>query len=582
LIHDQDPGTVVTPEDFTREQRAMAKAAEEFIEGEVLPKVEEIEEQTPGLMRDLLRQAGELGLLAADVPEEYGGLALDLVTSLLICEQTGRQGSFAVSHGAHTGIGTLPVVYFGTEEQKQKYLPKLANGEMIGAYALSEAGSGSDALSAKAKAVLNSAGTHYVLNGEKMWISNGGFADLFTLFAQVAGDQFTAFLVERNFPGVSVGVEEHKLGIKGSSTVRVILDDAQVPRENVLYEVGRGHVVALNILNIGRLKLAIGLLGAAKDVLNTSVQYAKERHQFGRPIADFGLIREKIGEMATRLFAAESAGYRTTGLIQTKYEATNDGDGSEGLPPRARDLEEYLIECAVMKVVASEMLDYVVDEAVQIHGGYGYTEDFPVARAYRDSRINRIFEGTNEINRLTVSGTLLRRAQRGRLPLIEAAQAAEKEALGYIPPSDAGTDLLSRARGWIRGAKKAVLLAAGSAVQRFGDRLSEEQEILGAVADIAIDLFAAESSLLRAEKARSQSGEKSTKPVAAAACLFASEAMDRIDLTLQRVLAVTTSGDDLRSRLAVLRKFTRRTPLNTIALRREVAAAVIDRERYPF
>jgi alkylation response protein AidB-like acyl-CoA dehydrogenase len=570
LLRETQPEEIFTPEEFTPEQRMLARAAADFIAGEVLPRSEAIERLEEGLNRKLLAQAGALGLLAADVPTEYGGLGLDVATSALLGERMSLQASFAVTYGAHTGIGTLPIVYFGTEEQKRKYLPGLAAGTTVGAYALSEADSGSDALAAKTRAVKNAAGTHYVLNGTKMWTSNAAFADLFVLFAKVDGEHFTSFLVERDTPGVSTGREEHKLGIKGSSTRRTILEDAPVPVENVLGEVGRGHVVAFNILNMGRFKLAANVLGGAKAALATSARYAQERRQFGRPICEFGLIQQKLAEMALRLFAVESAVYRTAGLIDARLRDTaND---------RVAALEEYAVECSLLKVASSEALDYVVDEAVQIHGGYGYTEEFPVARAYRDARINRIFEGTNEINRLFVPAMLTRRAQRGRLPLIEETMRLQRELMDFAPdpepPGPLGAEIAAVANG-----KKLVLLVAGAAFQRHGEAIQEQQEIVAAISDMILDLYLAESAVLRAQKV----GQAVSLPrsLAEMATVFVNDAISRLESGTRQVAAALASGDEMRSQLALLRRFTRWTPRDTITLRRRIAATVLQREGYP-
>jgi alkylation response protein AidB-like acyl-CoA dehydrogenase len=594
LLGTTAPDAVFAPEDLSGEQLAIARAAADFVEGEVLPRTVEIEKLDPELTRRLLRQAGELGLLAVEVLPEYGGLGLDLTSASLVTEQFGRQASFAVSHGAHAGIGTLPLVYFGTEAQKRRYLPGLSSGELVGAFALSEAGYGSDALRAATRARLDAAGARFALNGTKMWTSNAAFADLFTLFAQVEGDgaagerTFTAFLVERSFPGVSIGREEHKLGIKGSSTCRLILEDAEVPSGNLLHEIGRGHVVALNVLNAGRLKLASGLLGGARDLVRVSARYANERQQMGRPISQFGLIQHKLAEQAVRLFAAESACYRVCGMVEREIarlgaESGGPVNASAGedarLSPKARALEEYLIECAMMKVQASEMIDYVVDEALQIHGGYGYTEEFPVARAYRDARINRIFEGTNEINRLTIAGTLFRRAQRGRLPLVEAIGAARDELLGPgTQQGETGTEL-DASLAAVADGKKLCLLVAGAAGQRFGEQLAEQQEIMARLADMVIDLFAAESSLLRAMKP----GDRSERGALAAkmAQVVAGDALARTEASARQVLAALAAGDELRAQLALFRRLARRLPVDGISLRREIAARVIDEERYP-
>jgi alkylation response protein AidB-like acyl-CoA dehydrogenase len=574
LLHETMPEAVFTPEEFTPEQRMLAQAAEAFARGEVLPRSEAIERQEEGLSRTLLEKAGALGLLAADIPPEYGGLGLEMATSALLGERMWLQASFVVTYGAHTGIGTLPIVYFGTEAQRRQYLPGLATGSTVGAYALSEADSGSDALAAKTRAVKNAAGTHYVLSGTKMWTTNAAFADLFVLFAKVDGEHFTAFLVERDSPGLSTGREEHKLGIKGSSTRRVILEDVPVPVENVLGEVGRGHVVALNILNMGRFKLAANVLGGAKGSLATSARYAKERRQFGRPIADFGLIRHKLAEMATRLFAVESAVYRTAGLIDARLHET--------AADRVGALEEYAVECSILKVAASEMLDYVVDEALQIHGGYGYTEEFPAARAYRDARINRIFEGTNEINRLFVPTMLMRRAQRGRLPLVEVTTRLQRELMEFAPePETVGP--LAAERAAVANGKKLALLVAGAAVQRFGDAILEQQEILAAVSDMIMDLFVAESAILRAQKraAEGKGDAVAGDLQSAMASVFVNDAVGRLEAATRQVTAALAAGDELRSQLAVLRRFTRWTPLDTITLRRRIAAAALEREGYP-
>ncbi len=609
LLRDASVDEITIPEECAPDQLAMARAAAEFMEGEVLPRTAAIERLEPGLNRRLMATAGELGLLGAEVEEQHGGLGLDLVTSALLTEQLGRQASFAVTHGAHSGIGTLPLVYFGTDEQKRRYLPRLVRGEMIGAFALSEAGYGSDALGAATRASLSADGSHYVLNGTKMWTSNAGFADLFTLFAQVdppppglpAGARtFSAFLVERGFPGVSIGREEHKLGIKGSSTCRVLLEDARVPAENLLFEVGRGHSVALNVLNAGRLRLGVGLLGPAKDLLRISARYAGERRQMGRPIGDFGLVQHKLAEQAVRLYAVESACYRVCGMVQRHLERLADGGSESGedtfLPATARALEEYLIECAMMKVQASEMIDFVVDEAVQIHGGYGYTEEFPVARAYRDARINRIFEGTNEINRLTIAGTLLRRAQRGRLPLLPAIQAAGDELLAPALVEAARNGPLGAETQAVDEARKLLLAVAGAAGRRFGECLAEQQEVLGCLADMAIDLFAAQSTVLRARKLAAGEGRRlsslRTEPqagkpaplpelAAAMARVFTADALERMESAARRVLAAVAEGDGLRAQLALLRRFSRRVPADTIALRRTVAEGVRRAERYP-
>lgn len=567
LIRETPPDEVFVPEAFTVEQRMMADAADAFVRGEVLPRSEAIERLEPELTPKLMRQAGELGLLAPDVPAEYGGLGLDLATAALIAERMAPQASFAVAFGTHSGIGTLPIVFFGTPAQKARYLPRLASGELIAAYALSETDSGSDALAARTRAVLNPAGTHYVLNGTKMWISNAAFAGLFVLFAKVDGQQFTAFLVERETPGLTTGREEHKIGIKGSSTRRVILEDAAVPVENVLGEVGKGHLVAFNSLNYGRFKLAAATLGGSKASLAAAARYAKERRQFGTPIAQFGLIRQKLGEMATRLYACESAVYRTAGLIDAR-RATGAG--------HLEAVEEYAVECSLLKVSCSEMLAYVVDEALQIHGGYGYTEEFSVARAYRDARINRIFEGTNEINRLFVPDMLMRRARRGRLALIEEIGKLQRE-LSSLPPSDAPLGLLAAETRAVAEGKKLALLIAGAAFQRFGEDLAHQQEVLAIVSDMVLDLYLAESALLRCRRLP----EPAEDWRAAATTLFVNDMVGRLEAGTRTVAAALAVGDELRAQLAALRRFTRWTPVDTISLRRQMADAVLARDGYP-
>jgi alkylation response protein AidB-like acyl-CoA dehydrogenase len=567
LIRETPPEEIFVPEAFTAEQRMMAEAADAFVRGEVLPRSEAIERLEPELTPKLMRQAGALGLLAPDVPAEYGGLGLDMATAARITERMAPQASFAVSFGTHSGIGTLPIVFFGTPAQKARYLPRLASGELIAAYALSETDSGSDALAARTRAVLNPAGTHYLLNGTKMWTSNAAFAGLFVLFAKVDGQQFTAFLVERETPGLTTGREEHKIGIKGSSTRRLILEDAAVPVENVLGEVGKGHLVAFNSLNYGRFKLGAATLGGAKGSLAAAARYAKERRQFGAPIAQYGLIRQKLGEMAARLYACESAVYRTAGLVDARR--TTGADHLEAV-------EEYAVECSLLKVSCSEMLDFVVDEALQIHGGYGYTEEFSVARAYRDARINRIFEGTNEINRLFVPDMLMRRARRGRLPLMEEIGRLQRE-LASLPPSDAPLGLLAAETRAVAEGKKLALLVAGAAFQRFGDDLPHQQEVLAVVSDMVLDLYLAESALLRCRRLADPAEDWR----AAATTLFVNDMVGRLEAGTRTVAAALAVGDELRAQLAALRRFTRWTPVDTISLRRQVADAVLARDGYP-
>ncbi|NYE58371.1 acyl-CoA dehydrogenase family protein [Carboxydothermus ferrireducens] len=568
LIKDAEPQSIFTPEDFTEEHRMMAKMVKDFINNEVLPKSEEIENQVEGVVPTLLRKAGELGLLSVDIPEAYGGMELDKVSTVIVTENVSGQGSFATAHGAHTGIGTLPIVYFGTEEQKKKYLPGLASGEKLAAYCLTEPGSGSDALAAKTKAVLSEDGKYYILNGTKQFITNAGFADVFIVYAKVDGDKFTAFIVERDFPGVSFGPEEKKMGIKGSSTRQVILEDVKVPVENVLGEVGKGHVIAFNILNIGRFKLGAGCAGSCKLALSTAVKYATERSQFGQPIANFGLIKNKIGRMAAYTFAAESMVYRTAGMMD---KILGDVKGKSGAEV-AKGIEEYAIEYSINKVFASEALDFVVDETVQIFGGYGYTQEYPAERMYRDARINRIFEGTNEINRLIIPAQLLRKAQKGQLPLLAAVQKLMGEIVAPLPPVE-DVSGLNREKEAISRAKKLALMAAGLAVQKFKEKIEQEQEVLGMIADMAIEIYAMESSYLRAVKTGSELQEKYVK-------IFVAESFAKIEKLAKDLLAYVSEGDEQRTYLAVVRKFAKLPPVNTIKLAREVAEVIIDNLGY--
>jgi len=556
LIQETAPGEIFTPEDFTQEHRAIARTAREFYTNEVAPNIEAIQHHEPGVAAGVLRKAASLGLTSVAIPEEYGGLALDLASAMVVAEQIAGDGSYCAWHGAHTGIGTLPIVYFGTPEQKKKYLPKLATAEMIAAYALSEPHAGSDALAARTRADLSADGKYYVLNGQKMWITNGGAADLITVFAKVGGEQFTAFLVERGFGGVTSGAEEKKMGIKGSSTTAIFLDNVHVPVENVLGEIGRGHIIAFNILNVGRLKLGPFAIGGAKEVLAASIKYAKERVAFGHPIAEFGAIRHKLAEMAIRIYAAESMIWRTVGLIE-KIAQPELRDSSSDL----KTIEEFAVECSIIKVWASEMLDYVVDEGVQIHGGYGYHQDYAVERAYRDSRINRIFEGTNEINRLLIPGMLFKRAMRGQLPLVAAAQKVMGEILSGPP---AQSDIVANA-------KKIALLVMGLAYQRFQMELEKQQEVLMLIADIIMETFAMESARLRATKSGLH---------AEATQVFLPDAMARIELAARTAIAACSEGDALRTNLAVLRRYARYDPVDAVALRRQIADRVLQAGRY--
>jgi alkylation response protein AidB-like acyl-CoA dehydrogenase len=544
---------VFAPEDFSDEHRAIARTAAQFFAGEVAPNVEAIQHQEPGVAVAVLRRAAALGLTSMAIPEEYGGLELDIVSMLVVAEQLAGDGSYAGWHGSHSGIGTLPLVYYGTPAQKTKYLPKLATAEMVAAYALTEPQAGSDALAARTRADLSADGTHYLLNGQKMWITNGGAADLFTVFAKVAGEKFTAFLVERAFGGVTSGAEEKKMGIKGSSTTAVYFDNVPVPVENVLGEIGRGHIIAFNILNLGRLKLGAAAVGGAKNVLAQSLKYAGERKAFGSAIAEFGAIRHKLAEMALRLYATESMVWRTAGLIAPE----------ESL----KTIEEFAVECSIVKVHGSEMLGYVVDEGVQIHGGYGYHQDYAVERAYRDARINRIFEGTNEINRLLIPGMLLKLAARGHLPLVAAAQKVQDEILSG--PSAAACD--DRELRLVRNARKIALLSFGVAWQKFQRELEKQQEVMMGIADMVIDVFAMESALLRSRK---------TGSGADLCAVFLYDAIARVEVSARTVLAACSEGDTLRTNLAVLRRFAKYEPVDSITLRRRIAARLLDAGRY--
>ncbi len=512
------------------------------------------------------------------IPEKFGGMEMDLTSAMIVAEGVSKDGSYSAWHGAHTGIGTLPILLFGTEEQKQRYLPKLASAEMVAAYCLSEPQAGSDALAARTRADLTPDGTHYVLNGQKMWITNGGQADLYTVFAKVGGEKFTAFLVERAFPGVQPGAEEKKMGIKGSSTTAVYLDNVRVPVGNVLGEIGRGHIIAFNILNLGRLKLGPFAIGGAKEVLRISIKYAKERKAFGKSIAEFGMIQHKLAEMAIRIYAAESMSYRVVGMIEGDL-AGFSWDQPDAAKTMLKAVEEFAAECSYIKVFASEMLDYVTDEGVQIHGGYGYHQDYAVERAYRDSRINRIFEGTNEINRLLATGMLLKRAQRGQLPLVEAVKKLQSELLAGPGVSTNGSNAgkLAAEKTLVANAKKTALLCLGVAYQKYSNALEEQQEILAALTDIAMNAFAMESAVLRAEKmASSGKGENAT----AMCTVFVREAMETIEVAGRTVLAASSEGDTLRTNLAVLKRFTKFEPVNAIETRRQIAARLITTERY--
>lgn len=578
LIDEIRPEQVYTPEDFTEEHKMIAKTTEEYVENEVLPVIEKLENHEFDHSVRLLKKAGELGLLGTDVPEEYGGFGLDKITSALIAEKMARAGGFSISHGAHVGIGSLPIVLFGNEEQKKKYLPKLASGELLAAYALTEPGSGSDALGAKTTAKLNADGTHYILNGEKQWITNAGFADVFVVYAKIDGEKFTAFIVEREYPGVSVGAEEKKMGIKSSSTRTLILEDAQVPVENVLGEIGKGHKIAFNILNIGRYKLGVGAVGGAKSAFEITVKYANERKQFNTPISSFNLTKEKLATLASEIYAAESAVYRTVGLFEEKMNQLTEDQQKDGKEIAAA-IAEYAIECSLNKFFNTEVLDHVVDEGVQIHGGYGFMEEYEIERAYRDSRINRIFEGTNEINRLLVPGTFVRKAFKGELPLLEKAQSLQEEIM-MLMPEEPGDEPLAQEKYLVRNAKKVALMSAGLALQKYGQELDKEQEILVNFADIVSHIYAMESVVLRTEKAIERDGLENSKQKQLYTEIFCQEAFNRIESDAKETIVAVADGDNLRMMLSALRKLTRHNPINVIAKKREAAATIIEKEKY--
>jgi len=577
LIQPSTPEQTFTPEDFNEEQHMIIQMCNEFLDKDVLPYLIEIDQQKEGLMPSLLDKAGELGLLGAAFPEKYGGLGKDFVTATLVNECLGGGHSFAVAMAAHNGIGSLPILYFGTEEQKQKYIPKLATGEMKGAYALTEPGSGSDALGARTTATLSADGKSYAINGQKIWITNAGFADVFTVFAKIDGDKFSAFIVDRGTPGLTFGEEEHKMGIKGSSTRQLFFENCVIPKDNLLGEIGKGHIIAFNILNIGRLKLCAAATGAAKHALSISTTYAKTREQFKVPIASFGAIQHKLAEMVIRLYAAESSLYRTSQWIDNKEHELEDAGKQDALLGAA---EEYAIECAMLKVLGSEALDYVVDEGVQIHGGNGFSDEYNISRAYRDSRINRIFEGTNEINRLLTLDMYLKRAMKGRINILGPAMAIQKELMS-IPDFGSDDTPFAAEQKIIANFKKAILMCAGAAAQKLMMKLESEQEILMNIADMVIDTFQAESMLLRAMKMQNN-GHANTDLALDATCTFIFDAADRISHAGKEALNAFAEGDEQRMMLMGLKRFTKVDSFNTKDARRRIAAKVIETEHYFF
>jgi alkylation response protein AidB-like acyl-CoA dehydrogenase len=577
LIDERKPEDVFTPEDFTEQHLLIAQTAEEFANKEIVPNIEKMEHKDFSVLRDLVKKAGDLGLSGVDVPEQYGGMELDKVTSAIIADRIAKYGGFSTTWGAHTCIGTLPIVYFGTEEQKKKYLPGLASGEKVGAYALSESSSGSDALNCRTRAALSGDRKHYLLNGEKMWITNAGFADLFIIFAKVDGEKFTAFIVERGFPGFSVGAEEHKMGIRGSSTCPLILNDCKVPVENVLGEVGKGHHIAFNVLNVGRFKLGAGCVGSARNCIESAIAYAKQRKAFGKVIADFGLIREKLANMAAGIFTGEAMAYRTVGMMDMAIAQLDPGHTD--MAPVRKVIDEYAVECSILKVWGSEFISYVVDEAVQIYGGYGFVEEYPAERNYRDVRVNRIFEGTNEINRLVITGFLLKRAMSGQLPLMAAIKKLMDEVIsGATDEGEEGP--LAQERKLVATAKKIGLFAAGIATQKYMQAIQDQQEIMGAIANMVIETYAMESAVLRAQKLAARDGEAGAALAVAMTRVYVSGAMEKIESAARLVIAACAEGDMLRSQLAILRRLCKYEPFNTLALRQTIAQRVIEMGKY--
>jgi len=578
LIEERTPEEIFTPEDFTEEHRMIAETTRQFIDNEVNRRTDELEKHDWKLSRELIAKAAELGLVGASIPEEYGGLGLDQTSAALIGENIGRSASFATTLGAESGIGLLPIVYFATEAAKQKYLPRIAGGELVTAYALTEAGAGSDAMAGKATAKLSDDGKEYIINGEKMWITNGGFADIFIVFAKVDGDKFSAFIVERQ-PGLTSGAEEHKMGIKGSSTTALVLSDVRTPVENLLGEVGKGHKIAFNILNIGRFKLGAMCVGGMKLMVNESVRYANERQQFGKSISSFGAIKAKLGEQAIRTWVGESMIYRTLGMIEAGIGAVDSKD----LDARLRAIEEYAAECSIIKVALSEYCDYVVDEMVQIYGGYGYSADYPAERAYRDSRINRIFEGTNEINRMLIPGRLMKSALSGRLALLPAAQALMDEVLSpQISGFDDDDSVLAAEQKLTTNAKKVALMTLGTAAQKFMMKLADQQEILMGIADIIMDTYAMESAILRARKLVARNGEQASERYLDMTRVFCNDAVERIEARAKNTLSGMAEGDELRTLLAALRRFTKLQPMNTIAARQRIADVMIEKNKWVY
>ena len=581
LIKESNAFETFTPEDFNEEQQMVKEMCLQFLTTEVIPIVDRIDKMEAGLMPSLMVKAGEQGLLGASIPEDLGGLGKDFITSTLVNEGLGGGFSFSVAVAAHTGIGTLPILYFGTEEQKKKYIPKLASGEWKGAYGLTEPNSGSDALGAKTAAVLSEDGKNYILNGQKCWITNGGFADVYTVFAKIDGDKFSAFIVERGMEGFTQGPEEHKMGIKGSSTVQLYFQDCKVPVENLLGEVGKGHVIAFNILNIGRLKLAAAAIGASKWAISNSVEYANTREQFQVPIASFGAIKYKLAEMATRIFVSESALYRTAKWVDDK-ETELAAAGKTFAEALLGAAEEYAVECAILKVHGSEVLDFAVDEGVQIHGGNGYSDEYSISRGYRDSRINRIYEGTNEINRLLTVDMILKRAMKGKLDLMGPAMAVSKELMSIPDFGSEDESAFAKERKAIVNMKKCILMVAGAAVQKLMMKIQDEQEILMNIADMAIETFEAESTLLRVMKMVDKQGEAACQNQIDMMRVYLNDAVDKVNKAGKEAINAFAGGDEQRMMLLGLKRFTKTEPFNSKDARRRIADKLIAENKYPW
>ena len=579
LIEDHNTQQVFTPEDFSEEHQQIAQTTEEFSLNEIVPNAEKIEHKDYELQRELLRKASEIGIANVDVPEEYGGSDMDKVSSAIVGDRIAKNASFTTTWGAHCGIGTIPIVYFGTEAQKQKYLPRLAKAEIVGAYALSESTSASDAMNARTKAVLSPDGKHYILNGEKMWITNGGFADVFIVFAKVDGEKFTAFIIEKDFPGFSSGKEEKKMGIRGSSTTPIILNDCKVPVENVLGEIGKGHVIAFNTLNIGRFKLGAHSVGGARMALAQSVSYAKQRKAFGKSISEFGLIKEMLADMAIGVYVGEALVYRTVGMIDAALSDI-DKKAADASTHIRKGIEEYAVECSILKVWGSEMLNYVVDNMVQIYGGYGFVEEYPAERVYRDARVNRIFEGTNEINRMIITGWLLKRAMSGQIALLPAIKKLMDEVMAGPTMGEELEGPLANERKMLANAKKLGLMAAGVASQKYMMALQDQQEIMGAIADMVIQGYAMDSAVLRTEKLIGRDGEAKSKLAIAYTQVYCQGAFEKIESCARKVVAACADGDMLRTQMAIVKRLSKFEPVNVVALRQQIADRVTEAGKY--